>query len=136
LDEINLDASTAITFVAEGSPIRNALKAMVSGKQMVLTQTAEREFLRILKKYGGPKEQARAQRFLVRVRIIQDNPSARARALKTSRHLGANDIVILGTGDTMGIVTLTADRKALSAALSQGVNFNAFFHFSDQLKGI
>jgi hypothetical protein len=53
VDEINLDASTAIGFVAEGSSIRQFLKATVTGKQMVMTHTAEQEFQTILTNGGG-----------------------------------------------------------------------------------
>ncbi|WP_277926138.1 DUF1308 domain-containing protein [Nostoc sp. FACHB-857] len=42
--------------------------------------------------------------------------------------MGANDIIILGTGDRLGIVTMTADAKAVRAALSQGVKFNVYIH--------
>jgi hypothetical protein len=73
---------------------------------------------------------------LGKITIVADNPSARARKLKVTKHLGANDIVILGTGDMMGIESLTGDRKAVSAARSQGVNFQVIFHFSPRLKGV
>jgi hypothetical protein len=36
----------------------------------------------------------------------------------------------------MGIETLTGDRKAVSAARSQGVDFRAIFHFSPRLQGV
>jgi hypothetical protein len=131
-----LDASTAIGFVAEGAWVRHHLKAKVSGKEMVMTETALREFQEILLEKGGPTEQSRASRLLGKVTVIGDNPSARAKRLKVTKNLGANDIVILGTGDMSGIETLTGDRKAVSAARSQGVDFQVSFHFSPRLKGV
>src|SRR5262249_5838229 len=105
---MNLDTSTALAFVAEGSPIRHQLKAIVAGQTMVMTRTAEQEFVQIVSASGGPLEQARAIRFLSRAQVIPDAPSPRAQALTTTRQLQTNDIIILGTGDARGMVTLTA----------------------------
>ncbi len=52
-------------------------------------------------------EQARALRFLQRVTVIRDNLSIKAQGLRPTRSLDTNDIIILGTGDQMGIVTMT-----------------------------
>ena len=123
-----MDTNTALAFVSEGSPVRHQLKAVVQGKQLVMTQTAAREFQQIVATIGGPSEQARAQRLLIRVTIVPDNPSARARGLTPTRNLQPNDITILGTGDEMGIITLTADQHAVRAASSQGVDFQVFVH--------
>jgi hypothetical protein len=126
-DEINIDAGAAISFIAEGSSARHRMKALVAGKSMVMTATAIGEFQRVVATFGGPVEQARALRFLGRVRLVPDGPSARAQALTPTGNLEWNDIVILGTGDALGLVTVTTDRRAVSAARSQGVNFQAFF---------
>ncbi len=55
--------------------------------------------------------------------------------LKPTRRIGASDIIILGTGDQMGIVTMTADAKALRAASAQGVDFNIYLHQPYSLTG-
>jgi hypothetical protein len=73
-------------------------------------------------------EQARASRFLQRITIIYDNPSVRALKLQPTRKLGVNDIIILGTGDRLSIITTTADAKAVRAASAQGVDFNVYIH--------
>jgi hypothetical protein len=127
-DEVNLDTGTAITFVSEGSFVRHQLKTFVQGKSLVMTQTAVSELQRITAVFAGPAEQARLLRFLSRVRIIPDSPSARAQALRLTNDLGANDVVILGTGDQLGIVTMTTDRKAVRAARVQGAAFAVHVH--------
>jgi predicted nucleic acid-binding protein len=132
---INLDTNTAIAFVAEGSNIRYQLKAFVQGQQLVIVQTAFDEFVNIIQYSAGTLEQDRANRFLDRVTIVPDNPSIAAQALKPTRSLDPNDIIILGTGDQMGIVTMTADAKAVRAASAQGVNFNVYLHSSYSLTG-
>jgi predicted nucleic acid-binding protein len=132
---INLDTNTAIAFVAEGSNIRYQLKAFVQGQQLIIVQTAFDEFTNIIQYSAGALEQDRANRFLDRVTIVPDNPSIAAQALKPTRSLDPNDIIILGTGDQMGIVTMTADAKAVRAATAQGVNFNVYLHSSYPLTG-
>ncbi|MEH2114609.1 DUF1308 domain-containing protein [Nostoc sp.] len=42
---------------------------------------------------------------------------------------------MLGTGDQMGVVTMTADAKAVRAASDQGVDFNVYLHLPFSLTG-
>jgi hypothetical protein len=44
--------------------------------------------------------------------------------------------IILGTGDRLGIVTMTADAKAVKAASHQGVNFHVYLHQPVPLQGV
>lgn len=132
---INLDTNTAIAFVAEGSTVRYQLRTFIQTQQLVMAQTALDEFISIIQYSAGVSEQDRADRFLDRVTIVPDNPSISAQALKPTRSLDPNDIIILGTGDQMGIVTMTADAKAVRAASAQGVNFNVYLHSSYPLTG-
>lgn len=132
---INLDTNTAIAFVAEGSTVRHQLKAFVQNQQLVMAQTAFDEFINIIQISGGILEEERARRFLDRVIVVPDNLSIAAQTLQPTRSLDPNDIIILGTGDQMGIVTMTADAKAVRAASAQGVNFNVYLHSSYPLKG-
>jgi hypothetical protein len=39
-----------------------------------------------------------------------------------------NYIIILGTGDQLNIITITADAKAIIAASAQGVDFHVYIH--------
>lgn len=132
---VNLDTGTALAFIAEGSPVRYQLRSHVQGQQMVMTHTAFNEFTTIFQQSGGVLEQARASKFLQKVVVIPDNPSARALTLQPTRRLGANDIIILGTGDQLGIVTMTADAKAIRAASAQGVDFSVYVHSPYPLTG-
>ncbi len=125
---LNLDTGTAIAFIGEGSLQRYSLRSYVDHKSMIMTATALTEFRSIVEDIAGDREKARAERFLQKVQIIADNPSDRALNLKPTRKLGENDIIILGTGDKLGIITLTADIKAVKAALAQGVDFEVHIH--------
>lgn len=132
---INLDTNTAISFIAEGSIVRYQLQTFVNEQQLVMAQTAFDEFVNIVQYSGRSSEHARANRFLQRVKIVPDNPSTKAKTLRLTRSLDANDIIILGTGDQMGIVTMTADAKAVRAASAQGIDFNVYLHLPYSLKG-
>ena len=101
-----------------------------------MTKTALTEFSKIVEAVGGNLEQARAARFLQRVTIVEDNPSDRALDLRPTRRLGQNDIIILGTGDRLKIVTLTADAKAVKASMAQLVDFKVHIHLPYFLKGL
>lgn len=125
---LNLDTGTGITLIAEGSSIRYQVRQYIQKQQMLMTQTALNEFTQIVQLVGGKLEKARAERFLQRVIIIFDNPSTRALKLQPTRRLGENDIIILGTGDRLGIVTLTTDAKAVRAAMAQEVSFDVYIH--------
>jgi predicted nucleic acid-binding protein len=132
---VNLDTSTGIAFISEGSPVRDRLRGYIGEQQMVMAQTAFDEFTNIIQNIGGTLETARSNRFLRRITIISDNPSSRSLNLETTRKLGANDIIILGTADRLGIVTMTADAKAIRAAAAQGVDFLVYLHVSCPLTG-
>ncbi|ALF52364.1 hypothetical protein ACX27_05090 [Nostoc piscinale CENA21] len=132
---INLDTNTAVAFIAEGSPVRYELRRFVNNQQMIMTRTAFDEFINIVQYSAGSLEQTRVNRFLQRVIVVPDNPSSAAQKLKPTRSLDPNDIIILGTGDQMGIVTMTADAKAVRAASAQGVDFNIYLHLPYSLTG-
>jgi hypothetical protein len=132
---VNLDANTAVTFISEGSWVRHQLKAYAQGKQLIMAQTAFNEFQKIVAHFGGPSEQARAARLMNRVTIVPDNPSTRARGLIPRKRMRTNDIIILGTGDQLGIITMTADGNAVRIARLQGVFFQVFLHPSVPLTG-
>jgi hypothetical protein len=95
---------------------------------MVMTETAVSEFKNIVNGAAGPLEKARAERFLNRVQIIPDNPSSRAMNLVETKKVGYNDKIIFGTGDNMGITTMTGDAKFVRGASAQGVDFNVYVH--------
>jgi hypothetical protein len=83
---------------------------------------------------AGSVEKANAQAFFRRSTLVPYNPSTRSKKLRPTGNLGANDIVILGTGDELCIKTITADAKAVRAA-AQGVLFDVVLHPPISLTG-
>lgn len=100
-----------------------------------MTSTALAEFANVVRNIAGPNEKASAVSLLQRVRIVPDNPSSRALGIRPTGGIGANDIIIFGTGDSMGAVTMTADARAIRSAAAQGVNFAHFLHRTMPLQG-
>ena len=101
---------------------------------MVMTETALGEFRGTLR-VAGPQEAARAGRFLKRVDIVPDSPSTRAVGLRITKKVGSNDRLIFGTGDQLGIPTMSADEKFVRGAAAQGVNFDVILHRPVPLTG-
>ncbi|MEM8829183.1 MAG: DUF1308 domain-containing protein [Cyanobacteria bacterium P01_G01_bin.19] len=133
---LNLDTGTAIAFIAEGSTQRRLLREYIGDCKMVITATAVEEFRKIVNTIAGERERARAYLLLQKVDIIDDDPSPRALKLKVTRKLGENDIIIMGTGDKLGIITITCDSKAVRAATAQGVEFNTYVHLPYSLQSL
>jgi uncharacterized protein with PIN domain len=135
-DAVNLDTSAATGFVAEGSAARGLLKAFVQGRAMLMCAAAEAEFLNAVALRAGPREQARAARFLARITRVPDSPSPRVLALRITRAVKHRDRIIFGTGDALGVVTATADGRFVRAAAGQGVTLAVFLHAPGRFRGL
>lgn len=131
----NLDTNTAIALVAQDSPVRQAIRSSLAGQELGMTQTAANELRSIVGAVGGPLEQARAVELLRRVNIIADNPSARVAGLRLTKSIQANDRIIFGTGDQLGIPTWSSDAKFGRGAAGQGVVVDVRLHPPQPLTG-
>ncbi|WP_437621378.1 DUF6531 domain-containing protein [Sorangium sp. So ce1151] len=132
--KVNVDASSARALVS-CHPDRDKVLALIQGKKLVMTETAAEEFYRAAMKYGGPVEKARALALLLDAEIVADNPSPSFMALKETKSVGYNDKLVFGTGDRLGIPTITSDRKFSRGASSQGVTPNVIEHESISFVG-
>jgi hypothetical protein len=135
MDAVNLDTSGATGFVAEGSVVRGMLKAFMQGRPMLMCMSAQAEFVDAVAKRAGPKERARASRFLKRVTIVPDAPSARVMSLRGTKNIRDPDRIIFGTGDALGIVTATSDGRFVRAAAGQGLALSVFLHPPGRFQG-
>ena len=101
---------------------------------MLLTETALEESNNNIRK-GGEIEKAEYLCLLDRVKIIPSAPSERALSLDLTKKVGYNDILIFGTGDRLGVTTMTSDKKFISGAEAQGVFFYHYLHRPVPLTG-
>jgi RHS repeat-associated protein len=125
---VSLDSSTARALASADRSVANRVTAQIGGRQMVMSQTAASEFQGAVARLAGPTEKAFAGELMRQVHVVADNPSAEAAALRLTGRVGANDIVIFGTADRMGIPIFTSDGAFLRGAAAQGVEFNAILH--------
>lgn len=124
---VALDSSTARALITEG-PVSRRLEAQLAGCNLVMCQTAFGEFDDAVTRLAGPTEKAAADALASRLTIVPDNPSARAMGLSLSRRVGANDRVVFGTADAMGVPIYTSDVNFLRGAAAQGVWFDSVVH--------
>lgn len=86
-----------------------AINLFLLDKNAVVTPTALAE---VRKGRPGPAEQVLLGLFLMRVSIVPERPSLRVLKVgNPEAHVA--DKQIFGTSDTLGVVTLTGDRKFL-----------------------
>jgi hypothetical protein len=135
-ERVNLDTTTLVAATSLRNPlILVALNTYLATKDLVVAQTALREFLTGNIRAAGPQERVLVAALLARVTVVPDNPSPRAVALRETQKISAEDKIIFGTGDQMGIRTVTSDVKFLVGALAQGVDFSAAIHPPNPFSG-
>ncbi|RUS72810.1 hypothetical protein EGW08_019423 [Elysia chlorotica] len=110
------------------APVLPVLNRFLAGKQMFACETAVSSFRSILNILGGAEEKERATEFLSRVKVVPDQPSARALELKCQGRVKERSKVVFGTGDTLHAITITSNMGFVRAAQSQGVVFPVFLH--------
>jgi RHS repeat-associated protein len=124
-DQINIDTNSAQTFTT-ADPNSVIAKALIAGymhnKRVVMTTTATLEFYGQLGTVAGTIERTAANALLLNVQQIPDNPSARVSNLRLTQSVKQNDKIIFGTGDRLGIPTISADMDFVRGALAQGVD--------------
>ena len=113
-----------VALVQFGTLNKGLIDSYIAGRQMVATNTALGEFLDGVRRLAGPIEQINTDVLLPQIFPVLDLPSARFAALTPGGSLGANDIIIFGTGDQLGIETLTGDATAVNAVQSRGIRIN------------
>ncbi|WP_437996742.1 DUF1308 domain-containing protein [Sorangium sp. So ce185] len=131
---MNLDTGTLVAASSLRDPwITLGLNAFLADKNLVATESVINEFLAGPIKAAGATEQTLAAALLARVTVIRDDPSARVMNLqapsnKKQKILGPVDRIDFGTGDKLGIRTISSDRKFYDKARKQGVHLNAVIY--------
>lgn len=129
---VNIDTGAIWAFVSEGSTKKLEVEKFVTGKKIFITFTAAAE-ANVGIRTGGPKEKSAFKCFMERVNIIPDSPSENILRLQYARkpfgptvEKFRRDQMIFGTGDRLGIVTMTTDIRFTKGAARQGVFFKFY----------
>nr|WP_260329917.1 DUF1308 domain-containing protein [Actinoplanes lutulentus] len=104
------------------------IRSQIGDRQIYMCQTALTEFQDAASRLAGPVERDLVAGLMGKVRIVPDSPTARASALVETKKVGANDKLIFGTADKLGMQIFTGDEKFLRGALAQNVEFDAIVH--------
>ncbi|PIK58887.1 putative UPF0415 protein C7orf25-like [Apostichopus japonicus] len=130
---VNMDVTTLIALVSELShggctfsfkesyiedlakqerktPFLSPMEDFIKNKDLIVCKTALRDFQNILDTIAGPNELARAKRLLKRIRVVEDQLSARSETLTESNRIKRNSKITFGTGDALGAITTTGGR--------------------------
>ncbi|KAK0403853.1 hypothetical protein QR680_017160 [Steinernema hermaphroditum] len=108
--------------------VRRYIEDKIRGKKMILCRTAYESLGSIMKTVAGPKEFERVKALLKGVKIVQDHPSERIKALKPTERINERSKIIFGTGDYNKAVTVTSNVHFVRAAASQGIRLSVIIH--------
>ncbi|CAG0901260.1 unnamed protein product [Darwinula stevensoni] len=114
-------------------PLKPILDRLFENRELVCCETAVKDFESILATVGGPKEKERSKEFILRVRVIPDNPSDRVRSLNSNGKMKERSRIVFGTADAMECVTVSANSGFCRAATAQGIHLSVFLHESRAL---
>ncbi|QPC82459.1 DUF1308 domain-containing protein [Phototrophicus methaneseepsis] len=101
-----------------------------------MTSAAAAEFAEAVLKHAGVTEMAGAGIHIVRVQLIQNDPSSRVLQLPDPNLSRIADKIIFGTGDKLGIKTMTGDTTFVKHAKSNGVILDVYEHSPARFRGV
>ena len=134
-----MDTVSAQT-LASSDPSSLHAKALIAlyteNKQIVMTERALMEFYNQLGTIAGRQEREMANIFLLVVEQVADDPSDRVARLRETQRVGANDKIIFGTADKLGIATITGDMRFVEGARAQGVDLDVLPHEPYSFTGV
>jgi len=115
------------------NPVKPFLDNVFQDKELICCATAMRDFETIINTLGGPGEKDRAAQLIQRITVVPDTDSSRTLSLEFSGKIKDRSRSIFGTGDSMRILTVTANTGFIRAAQGQGVSFAVVTHESRAL---
>ncbi len=124
---VNIDTGTARALSGPTSPIQAEILTAMSHNERLMTQTAIVEFVDAVRRNGRPDIITKASAFLSTVSVIPDMPSIRVMNLTPARTIKMPDQRIFGTGDKLGIRSITSDQRFVRAAANQGIVLDTIF---------
>ena len=114
-------------------PVKPILDEIFREKKLITCQAAMEDFQMILNTLGGPGEKSRAQEFLQKIEIVPDQMSDIVHSLKTGGKVRERSKIIFGTGDSLKVVTVSANSGFVRAAQCQNINLAVITHESRAL---
>jgi len=115
------------------NPVKPFLDDVFRDKQLICCASAMKDFDTIINTLGGPGERQRASDLKSRITVVPDCNSSRTLNLEVSGKIKERSRCIFGTGDSLKVLTVTANTGFIRAAQGQGVTFAVITHESRAL---
>ena len=115
------------------NPVKPFLDDVFRDKQLICCASAMKDFDTIINTLGGPGERQRASDLKSRITVVPDSNSSRTLNLEVSGKIKERSRCIFGTGDSLKVLTVTANTGFIRAAQGQGVTFAVITHESRAL---
>lgn len=110
-------------------PVKPIIEELFKGKELIVCHTAYINFMNIIDIIGGPKETARAEDLLKRVRIVDDIAKGRImERLNLGGKIKDRSRLVFATGENMKSITVSANEGFVRAARMQGIECTVFLH--------
>ncbi|CAI6006876.1 unnamed protein product [Closterium sp. NIES-64] len=135
---LNLDVTAAVALAqAElAQPQLQLLQECLVNKDLIMCETAYKEFSSIVDVIAGPREKQRAAAlFSAHVRVVPDQPSSRLLSLPSTARIKQRHVIIFGTADIWSCATLSASSAFVRAARHAGALVRVVEHRPCALMG-
>jgi len=114
-------------------PVKPFLDNLFEEKELICCESAMRDFKTIINTLGGPGEKARAEQLSNRLNVVPDQCSNRLQQLDLTGKIKDRSRAIFGTGDSLKVVTVTANSGFVRASKGKGVSLAVIAHESRAL---
>ena len=141
---VHTEASIKARYPADSQAAERALQEMkepalkpvlefINGRKLYMCTTAQTATQSLVELLANESEKKRANEWWSKITILQDKVSKRAQPLLTSNsnrfHFRRKNAIIFGTGDELGLVTLTSNSAFVrSAEQGHNIPFCVFLH--------
>lgn len=114
-------------------PVKPFLDDLFQEKELICCESAMKDFKTIIDTLGGPGEKERADELCNRLKVVPDQCSSRLQQLDLTGKIKDRSRAIFGTGDSLKVVTVTANSGFVRASKGKGVSLAVIAHESRAL---
>lgn len=114
-------------------PVKPFLDDLFKEKELICCESAMKDFKTIIDTLGGPGEKDRAEVLCNRLKVVPDQCSSRLQQLDLTGKIKDRSRAIFGTGDSLKVITVTANSGFVRASKGKGVSLAVIAHESRAL---
>jgi len=114
-------------------PVKPVLENLFKEKELIACESAMRDFKTIVATLGGEGEKKRTEDLCRQVVVVPDQISHRLQQLHLTGKIKDRSRAIFGTGDSLRVITITANSGFVRACKGRGVSLAVITHESRAL---